>query len=309
MNKLTIATRGSNLALAQADWVSGELKRLQPGLEVELVVIKTTGDKIIDVPLAKVGGKGLFVKEIEDALLEGRADLAVHSMKDMPSELPEGLILTAVSEREDPRDVLIARRAASIEELPQGAKVGTSSLRRQAQLLARRPDLEIVPIRGNVDTRLRKLAQEGLDAIILAAAGLNRLGLDQVERSPIPTSTMLPAVGQGALGLETRQDDADTRALVSGLNHTDTAVAVSAERAFLARLEGGCQVPIAGHATFKNGIVRLEGLVADLLGEQVLRAQGLAPPAQAAETGRSVAEDLLALGAREILAQVYGEAT
>ncbi len=308
MPKLIIATRGSKLALAQAQWVASQLEGLHPGLAVELSIIKTTGDKILDVPLAQVGGKGLFVKEIEDALLAGKADLAVHSMKDVPSELPQGLVLEAVTQREDPRDALISPIAVEIKGLPTGARVGTSSLRRQAQLLAIRPSLEMVPLRGNVDTRLRKLTDEGLDAIILAEAGLSRLGLDEVERAPIPTEVMLPAVGQGALGLEIRAGDAAARELIAPLNHADTAAAVAAERAFLARLEGGCQVPIAGHATMEKGIVKFTGLVAGLDGKRLVTGGGLAPPAEAAAMGAQVAQEILDDGGREILAQVYGEA-
>ncbi|MBU1277443.1 MAG: hydroxymethylbilane synthase [Proteobacteria bacterium] len=308
MSKFIIATRGSRLALAQAGWVATRLGELHPGLQVEMNIIKTTGDKILDVPLAQVGGKGLFVKEIEDALLEGRADLAVHSMKDVPSELPQGLELAVVSQREDPRDALVSPLAVEIKGLPTGAKVGTSSLRRQAQLLALRPDLEMVSLRGNVETRLRKMNELGLQAVVLASAGLNRLGLDQVERTAIPTATMLPAVGQGALGLEIRGDDARARELIAPLNHPDTAAAVAAERAFLARLEGGCQVPIAGHATVEKGIVKFNGLVADLQGRRMVTGGGLAPPEQAAQMGRQVAEEILAGGGREILAEVYGEA-
>ena len=307
MATLTIATRGSKLALAQANWIASRLGELHPGLAVELKIIKTTGDKILDVPLAAVGGKGLFVKEIEDALLQGEADLAVHSMKDVPSELPSGLVLGAVSQREDPRDALISPLAVEIKGLPSGARVGTSSLRRQAQLLALRPNLEIVPLRGNVDTRLKKLEEEGLDAIILAEAGLARLGLE-VERAPIPVEVMLPAVGQGALGLEFRADDAATRALIEPLNHADTAAAVAAERAFLARLEGGCQVPIAGHAVVEKGIVKFTGLVADLKGQRIVTGGGLAPPDGAAAMGEQVAREVLDDGGREILAEVYGEA-
>jgi len=308
MPKLTIATRGSKLALAQAEWIAARLGRLHPGLAVEMKVIKTTGDKILDVPLAQVGGKGLFVKEIEEALLEGRADLAVHSMKDVPSELPPGLALAAVTGREDPRDVLVSSLAVEVKGLPSGARVGTSSLRRQAQLLALRPNLEVVPLRGNVDTRLRKLKEDGLDAIILAEAGLARLGLDQVKRAPIPVEVMLPAVGQGALGLETRAGDTATRELTAPLNHPDTAAAVAAERAFLARLEGGCQVPIAGHAVVEKGIVKFTGLVADLQGKRLVSGGGLAPPGEAAAMGERVAREVLDNGGREILAEVYGEA-
>ena len=308
MDKLTIATRGSQLALAQARWVAARLAELRPGLTVELNVIKTTGDKILDVPLAQVGGKGLFVKEIVDALLQGRAELAVHSMKDVPSELPPGLVLAAVSRREDARDLLVSRDGLGLEALPEGGRVGTSSLRRQAQLLALRPDLAMVSVRGNVETRLRKLLDDNLDGVVLAAAGLNRLGLKDVKAHHLDTSQMLPAVGQGALGLECRDDDASTRELLAGLDHPETAAAVAAERGFLARLEGGCQVPIAGHAVLEKGIVVLRGLVASLDGRRVVRGEGLAPPARARAMGESVAEEILEAGGREILAQVYGEA-
>lgn len=308
MAPLVIATRGSKLALAQARWVAGRLAALRPGLEVELKVIKTKGDKITDVPLAAVGGKGLFVKEIEEALLAGRAQLAVHSMKDVPAELPPGLVIAGVSPREDVRDVLVSRRWGSLEELPPGARVGTSSLRRRAQLLARRPDLEVVPLRGNVETRLRKLDEQGLDAVILAAAGLARLGLEQVATQYLPVETLLPAVGQGALGLECREDDAATRELVAALADPAAAAAVEAERAFLGRLEGGCQVPIAAHAVLEGDRLWLRGLVADLEGRRLVRAQGRAPRAEAAALGRQVAEEVLESGGREILAQVYGEA-
>jgi len=308
MSKLIIATRGSRLALAQAGWVASRLGELHPDLQIEMNIIKTTGDKILDVPLAQVGGKGLFVKEIEDALLAGQADLAVHSMKDVPSELPQGLELAVVSEREDPRDALVSPVAVEIKGLPTGAKVGTSSLRRQAQLLALRPDLTMVSLRGNVETRLRKMDELGLQAVILAAAGLNRLGLNHVEATPIPAATMLPAVGQGALGLEMRVSDPMVRELIAPLNHPDTAAAVAAERAFLARLEGGCQVPIAGHATVEKGIVKFTGLVADLTGKRLVTGGGLAPPGEAAAMGAQVAQEVLDNGGREILAEVYGEA-
>lgn len=308
MERLVIATRGSQLALAQARWVAARLVELNPGLKVDLDIIKTTGDKILDVPLAQVGGKGLFVKEIEDALLAGRAGLAVHSMKDVPSELPAGLMLAAVTNREDARDVLVTRRGQGLDAVPEGGRVGTSSLRRQAQLLALRPGLVMVPVRGNVETRLRKLDTENLDAVVLAAAGLNRLGLKDVKALPLETSLMLPAVGQGALGLECRADDAPTRELISALNHPPTAQALVAERGFLARLEGGCQVPIAGHAVLEKGIVVLRGLVASLDGRRVVKGEGLAPPDQARAMGERVAEEILARGGREILAEVYGEA-
>jgi hydroxymethylbilane synthase len=308
VDKLVIATRGSQLALAQAGWVSQALTALNPGLVCELNIIKTTGDKILDVPLASVGGKGLFVKEIEEALLEGRADLAVHSMKDVPAELPPELGLVAVSVREDPHDVLISPRGLGLDDLPPGAVIGTSSLRRKAQLLMRRPDLTLTDLRGNVETRLRKMAELNLAGVVLAAAGLNRLGLTEFMGQVLPQNVMLPAVGQGALGLEARLDDRRTLDLVKGLNHPETAAAVAAERAFLARLEGGCQVPIAGHARVEKGVVVFRGLVASLDGSAVARAEGISSPAEAAVMGRRVAEDVLAKGGREILAAVYGEA-
>jgi hydroxymethylbilane synthase len=306
MPKLTIATRGSRLALAQAEWVAAELKRLEPGLLVELDIIKTKGDKILDVPLAKVGGKGLFVKEIEDALLAGRAQLAVHSMKDMPAELPEGLVLASISRREDPRDVFVSADEKPFDELPLGARVGTSSLRRQSQLLARWPDLVMSPIRGNVGTRLKKIKSENLAGVVLAAAGINRLGLD-IKVQHLEPELMLPAVGQGALGMETRADDEYTNSLVARLNHPETASAVTAERAFLARLEGGCQVPIAGYATVQGGRVKLSGLVASLDGARVISAKGEAETGRAGALGVQVADEVLQKGGKAILDQVYGE--
>jgi hydroxymethylbilane synthase len=303
--KLTIGTRGSQLALWQANWVKARLESTHPGLHVELRIIKTTGDKITDVPLAQVGGKGLFVKEIEEALLDGRVDLAVHSMKDVPTVFPEGLGLVATSEREDPRDALLSHSATAIHDLSQGARVGTASLRRQAQLLRARPDLQIVPLRGNLDTRLRKLAEGEFEAILLANAGLRRLGWALDIAHPIPIEEMVPAIGQGALGLETRLDDAMTRAHVAFLNHPDSADAVTAERALLARLEGGCQVPIAAHATIDGDRLTLRGLVADETGARFVTACEEGPRDAAEILGREVAEDLLANGADAILADFY----
>ena len=295
--------------MAQAELVADLLRAARPGLDVSLLKIKTKGDKILDVPLAKVGGKGLFVKEIEDALLDGRADLAVHSMKDMPAELPPGLILGAVTEREDVRDVLVSRDGRGIAGLSRGARVGTSSLRRAAQLLAARPDLEIVSIRGNVQTRLKKLDELDLEAVVLAAAGLARLGLEgELPLARLGTEELLPAVGQGALGLEVREADGGLRELIKALEHEPTAFAVAAERAYLARLEGGCQVPIAGYATCAGGQVSFAGLVASLDGKTVVRAKGSAANEDAARLGREIAEQVLDRGGREILAEVYGEA-
>ncbi|KMY66633.1 hypothetical protein AAU61_16060 [Desulfocarbo indianensis] len=307
MSRLVIATRKSPLALAQAEWVAERLAAQKPGLEVELKKIITQGDKILDVALAKVGGKGLFVKEIEEALLRGEADLAVHSMKDVPAELPPGLVIAGVSPREDVRDALVSREGAGLAQLPLGARIGTSSLRRGAQLLALRPDFEIVNVRGNVQTRLKKMEELGLAAVVLASAGLSRLGLSHLITERIGVQTILPAVGQGALGLECRQDDQETRRLILGVSDPVAAAAVEAERAFLARLEGGCQVPIAGHAVVEGADLAFSGLVASLDGKQLVRGQGRAKKEKAANLGRRVAEDILERGAREILAQVYGE--
>lgn len=300
-DRLRIATRGSALALWQANWVQDALIRRFPGLAVELVVLKTKGDKILDVPLAKVGGKGLFVKEIEEALLDGRADLAVHSMKDMPADIPEGLFISAIPPREHPGDALVSRNGGGVADLPRGARVGTSSLRRSAQLLAARPDLRVETLRGNLDTRLRKLETEGLDAIVLAVAGLKRMGFGERISEIIDPALMLPAVGQGALCVESRRNDPAVEPLVSTLDDPDTRTVVLGERAFLHRLEGGCQVPIAAHGRLEDGSFVLEGLVAGTEGEVVFR-ESHAGPAEAAETvGRELADRLLARGAGPIL--------
>jgi len=304
--RLRIGTRGSALALWQAEWVKSQLLGEQPELMVELVVIKTTGDKILDVPLAMVGGKGLFVKEIEEALLDGRADLAVHSVKDMPAELPEGLHLAAMPPREDPRDALISKNGAGLDRLPHGARVGTSSLRRAAQLLHLRPDLRIETLRGNVDTRLRKLESEGLDAIVLAAAGLKRMELSQVISEYLEPERILPAVGQGALGIETRIADLFTNEIVASLIHQQTVTTVRAERAFLKRLEGGCQVPIGAYATMEGETLILTGMVADLKGVRLIRKEMRGDARQPELVGESLAEVVLQSGGREILAEIYG---
>ena len=304
--RLRIGTRGSALALWQAEWVKSQLLGGQQELIVELVVIKTTGDKILDVPLAMVGGKGLFVKEIEEALLDGRADLAVHSVKDMPAELPEGLHLAAMPPREDPRDALISKKGAGLDKLPHGARVGTSSLRRAAQLLHLRPDLRIETLRGNVDTRLRKLESEGLDAIVLAAAGLKRMELSQVISEYLEPERILPAVGQGALGIETRINDVSTNEIVASLIHQQTVTTVRAERAFLKRLEGGCQVPIGGYATMEGETLILTGMVADLKGIRLIRKEMRGDVRQPEVVGESLAEVVLESGGREILAEIYG---
>lgn len=292
------------MALVQANWVKDKLTKQFPDLTIELEIIKTKGDKILDVPLADVGGKGLFVKEIEDAVLDGRAHLAVHSIKDVPTEFPEGLGLVAVAEREDFRDVLVSRDGLKLDELPSGARIGTSSLRRRAQLLNRRPDLKIESIRGNVETRLGKIVTENLDGVILAAAGLNRLGLAHKITQHLEPGIMLPAIGQGALGLETRTDDKAVLDIISFLDHRDTAVCVKAERAFLERLEGGCQVPIAALGVLKKDRIQLTGLVADPDGRKCLRDRLEAEPEEAEDLGKSLAEKLLDRGADEILSSI-----
>ncbi len=310
--KVIIGTRGSKLALWQAEWVKSELQRLHPGLEVELNKIKTTGDKILDVPLAKVGGKGLFVKEIEEALLSGGADLAVHSMKDVPTDFPGGLSLPVICRREDPRDAFITRKEKdawkikSFQELPAGATVGTSSLRRSCQLLSIRPDLKIEQLRGNLDTRLRKLDEGQFDAIILAAAGVKRLGWAGRITEIIPLDISLPAIGQGAIGIECRENDEFINRLVEPLNHPDTSVCVRAERAFLKKLEGGCQVPIAAHARLSEGMVVMDGLVGSVSGDRIVKGHMQAGRADAERFGVILAEDILSRGAKEILDEVYG---
>ncbi len=300
-----IATRGSMLALRQSGMMKAALEKIWPEIRFELQTIKTTGDKITDVPLSRVGGKGLFVKEIEDALLDGSADLAVHSMKDVPAVLPEGLTIAALPEREDPRDCLIAKEAKAVEELRQGAIVGTSSLRRAAQMRALRPDCEIRDLRGNLDTRLRKLDEGLFDAIILAAAGLNRMGWQKRATVCMDPSAFVPAVGQGALAVETRAEDPQIRRLLEPLDHFETAVALRAERSLLGELEGGCQVPIGGHARISGKTVELSGLVASLDGRQLFRAVGTAPLEEAELLGKRVAAQLLDLGARKILDDIY----
>ncbi|MBI5203323.1 MAG: hydroxymethylbilane synthase [Nitrospirae bacterium] len=328
--KVVIGTRGSKLALWQAEWVKSELIKLNPDLTIELNKIKTTGDKILDVPLAKVGGKGLFVKEIEEALLRGEADLAVHSMKDVPTDFPEGLYLAVICKREDPRDAFIAgvknsrglasgespRRQGvkgkefkinSFKDLPHGATVGTSSLRRSSQLLSIRPDLKISQLRGNLDTRLRKLDEGQFDAIILAAAGVKRLGWADRITETIEPSISLPAIGQGAVGIECRIDDEFINKLIAPLNHNETSVCVRAERACLKKLEGGCQVPIAAHAKLAGGKLALDGLVGSVSGDRIIKSNVEGNPSDAEALGLKLAEDLLSKGAKEILDEVYGK--
>ncbi|OSO73161.1 hydroxymethylbilane synthase [Stutzerimonas stutzeri] len=306
--EIRIATRKSALALWQAEYVKARLEASHPGLKVSLVPMVSRGDKLLDAPLAKIGGKGLFVKELETALLENEADIAVHSMKDVPMEFPEGLGLYCICEREDPRDAFVSNRFDSLDALPPGSVVGTSSLRRQAQLLARRPDLKIQFLRGNVNTRLAKLDAGEYDAIILAAAGLIRLGFGERIRSSIGVDESLPAGGQGAVGIECRTGDSEVHALLSCLNHAPTATRVVAERALNKRLNGGCQVPIACYAVLEGEQLWLRGLVGQPDGTLLLRAEGRAPAAEAEALGVQVAEELLEQGAEQILKAVYGEA-
>lgn len=303
---LRIATRKSALALWQAEYVKARLESAHASLTVQLVPMVSRGDKILDVPLAKVGGKGLFVKELEHALLNDEADIAVHSMKDVPMEFPEGLGLAVICEREDPRDAWVSNTYASLAELPQGATVGTSSMRRQSQLLLKRPDLKIKFLRGNVNTRLAKLDAGEYDGIILAAAGLIRLEMKDRIREFIAPEVSLPAGGQGAVGIECRMDDAHTRDLIKGLHHDLSAEQVVAERAMNRRLEGGCQVPIACYAIRQGEQLWLRGLVADPDGSQVIADDITGAPADAEAMGIELAERLLAAGAGEILAKVYG---
>ena len=310
MNKpvLRIATRKSQLALWQAEYVASMLQAAHPGLQVELLKMTTQGDKILDTPLAKVGGKGLFVKELELGMLEGRADIAVHSMKDVPVELPEGLHLPVICPREDPRDAFVSNTCSTLEALPQGARVGTSSLRRQCQLRALRPDLQILDLRGNVNSRLQKLDDGHYDAIILAAAGLKRLGFENRIREALAPEVSLPAIGQGAVGIECRVADDDINALLAPLHDLKTARRVQAERAMNARLQGGCQVPIGGYAEIEHGILLLRGLVGEPDGSQIVRGEIAGPPDNAEELGVVLAEDLLNRGADRILDTLYGRA-
>ncbi|MDP3296898.1 MAG: hydroxymethylbilane synthase [Thermodesulfovibrionia bacterium] len=335
-NKVVIGTRKSKLALWQAEWVKSEIEKMTPGLKVELNKITTTGDKILDVPLAKVGGKGLFVKEIEEALLRSEADIAVHSMKDVPTDFPKGLHLAVICKREDPRDAFITRtqntehRTQTIKRfkyLPKGAAIGTSSLRRMCQLLNIRPDLKIMHLRGNLDTRLRKLDEGQFDAVILAAAGVKRLGWAERITELLEPEISLPAIGQGAIGIECRIDDKFTNKLIEPLNHPETAVCVRAERAFLKKLEGGCQVPIAAYARLisqksevrsqksesqhnsslvtHHSLLIMDGLVGNLSGDTLIKGSIKGSPDDAEKLGIKLAEELFSRGAGEILAEIY----
>jgi len=327
-NKIIIGTRGSKLALWQAEWIKSELQKLNPGLEIELNKIKTTGDKILDVPLAKVGGKGLFVKEIEEALLRNEADIAVHSMKDVPTEFPDGLHLTVITKREDPRDAFITSATVrqcdsatkiktniirSFKDLPKGATIGTSSIRRSCQLLSIRPDLKIEQLRGNLDTRLRKLDEGQFDAIILAAAGVKRLGWAERITEILEPEISLPAIGQGAVGIECRINDEFINNLIAPLKHTETSVCVITERVFLKKLEGGCQVPIAAYARIEpqdtekdSSALIMDGLVGSVSGDRIVKGRIEGTPENAESLGIKLAEDLLSKGAKEMLDEVYG---
>lgn len=307
MSLIRIATRKSALALWQAEFVKAELLKHHPQLQVELVPMSTQGDKILDTPLAKIGGKGLFVKELETAILEGRADIAVHSMKDVPVEFPPGLMLSSICEREDPRDAFVSNQFSSLAQLPAGAVVGTSSLRRQCQLKALRPDLQVRDLRGNVNTRLSKLDNGEFAAIILAAAGLIRLGFAGRIASYLPVEVSLPANGQGAVGIECRSDDSAVQALLAPLEHSITRNSVLAERAMNRTLQGGCQVPIGAFAVQNGAELWLRGLVGSLDGQQIIRDELTGPAAQAEQLGQQLAERLLAAGAGDILNAVYQE--
>ncbi len=305
-NILRIATRKSPLAIWQAEHVSSRLQQLHPQLQIELVRMSTSGDKLLDSPLSQVGGKGLFVKELEQGLLSGAADIAVHSMKDVPVELPPGLHLPVILQREDPRDAFVSNKYASIDDLPPGARLGTASLRRQCQLRARRPDLDIVTLRGNVNSRLAKLDGGDYAAIMLAAAGLIRLGMGARITRLLEPDESLPAIGQGAIGIECRDGDSRVLDLISALDHTSTHICVRAERALNIRLHGGCQVPIAGFAELGHGVIVLRGLVGSLDGQRFVRGVISGKPEDAEELGTVLAEDLLARGAGAILQELQG---
>ena len=299
--KIVIGSRGSQLALWQANWVKSELERLHDNVDIDIRIIATSGDIIQDVPLAKIGGKGLFVKEIEEALLANEIDLAVHSMKDVPMELPTELGISVITKRENPLDVLISKNGEKLADLPQGATIGTSSLRRSSQLLKYRGDFKIHPLRGNVDTRLRKVEEGKYDAILLASAGLNRLGWANRITEEISHDILLPAMGQGALGIETRLDDTKIYDFISTLNHEQTHYAVSAERSMVGRLDGGCQVPIGAYARVEKGLITLKGLVASLDGEIIYKLENVGPVDDAINIGQELGAQLLKMGANEIL--------
>lgn len=307
--KLRIGSRGSALALCQTNMIAQNIRYYRPQLEIDIVKIKTKGDKVTDVPLAKIGDKGLFVKELEEAILDGRVDLAVHSLKDLPTNLPPGLTIGAITKREEARDALISRGGCSLKALPPGAAVGTSSLRRQAQLLHQYPHLRIVSLRGNLDTRIRKLTQDNLDAIIIAAAGVRRLGRESEITQLLPLEWMLPAVGQGALAIEVREEDIQgpgtyIRECLQIIHHLPTALSVYAERALLHHLEGGCQVPIGAYAELKDNKLRLQGMVASCDGKKLIRNELWGKPERPEALGEDLGRQLLDAGAQDILANI-----
>jgi len=305
--RIRIGTRASQLALAQARWISEQVSTRYSEIKVDLVPITTKGDRVLDRPLSTIGGKGLFVKEIEEALQRKEIDVAVHSLKDVPVELPDDLCIGVITEREDPYDVIISKKNISLENLPQGSRIGTSSLGRSAQLLHYRPDLKVVPLRGNLDTRIRKLHSLDIQAIVVAAAGLRRIGFDMAVTQSLPLHLMLPAIGQGALGLELRRDDHRIRDMVSFLDHSPTRVAVEAERSFLKELKAGCQLPVAGLAKITRGSLSLDGLVASIDGSALFRDVMNGLPLKATEIGVALAHRLLDAGAHEILDDIYGK--
>lgn len=305
--EIVVGTRESRLAMWQANWVVDRLRELSPGYNYRIVGIRTQGDNILDVALAKIGDKGLFTKELELAMLRGEIDMAVHSMKDLPTELPEGLAIGAICRREYPGDVLISREGKKLDELPPGALIGTSSLRRCAQLLRYRNDLKMVNLRGNINTRLRKLEEEKLDATVLAYAGVHRMGWGNRVTQMIPFEICLPAVGQGSVGVEVRADDKEVRGLVSQIDHEESRWAITAERALLKKLEGGCQIPIGALGTVEGGRLNLEGVVASLDGEQLVRGSLVGDASEAVEIGVNLAENLVRLGAGEILRKMRQE--
>lgn len=302
--KIVIGTRSSKLALWQADYVAECLRKEYPGLQVEKKLMTTKGDKILDAPLAKIGGKGLFTKELEQEMLDGGIDLAVHSLKDMPTEVPEGLVIAAITKRADPGDAVVSLKYGHFADLPQGAKVGTSSLRRKAQLLHARPDLKIQDLRGNVNTRLRKLEEENFDAIVLAVAGLTRLGFKDRIAEVMPREIMLPAVGQGALAIEARAEDKEILEMIAFLNDKDMAACAKGERAFLAKVEGGCQVPVGVFGSVENEELQLEAVIASLDGARLYRDKLTGAKSEAEKLGGELAEKLLAAGGLEIMQEL-----
>jgi len=305
IKKIRVGTRGSNLALVQANWVSDRLKSLYPDMSVAVVPIRTRGDRMQNISLVEIGGKGIFVKEIEETLLRGDIDIAVHSMKDVPVDLPDGLIIGAIPEREDPRDVLISREGTKMEGLSKGARLGTGSLRRGMQIKRLMPDIEIVPVRGNIDTRIKKIVTENLDGIIVAAAGMKRMGRGREISQYIPIEVMMPSAGQGVLGIEMRESDRETKALIAPLNHLDTVVEISAERAFLRRLGGGCQVPIAGIARKSGNNLVIKGLVGSIDGRVMIMDEVRGDSSNWEDMGNTLAENILSMGGRAVLDEIY----